>query len=65
MAVIYLIAGFYFLVHPILGVAAFTLALAIFLVLEGVTDLIAYSRIAVRREWDGFSSTASSRQYSA
>ena len=42
VAVIYLIAGFYFLLHPILGVAAFTLALAIFFVLEGVTDLIAY-----------------------
>jgi len=42
VAVIYLIAGFYFLVHPILGVAAFTLALAIFFVLEGVTDLVAY-----------------------
>lgn len=42
VAVIYLIAGFYFLLHPILGVAAFTLALAIFVVLEGITDLIAY-----------------------
>jgi len=42
VAVIYLIAGFYFLLHPILGVAAFTLALAIFFVLEGVTDLVAY-----------------------
>jgi len=42
VAIIYLIAGFYFLLHPILGVAAFTLALAIFFVLEGVTDLVAY-----------------------
>ena len=42
VAIIYLIAGFYFLLHPILGVAAFTLALAIFFVLEGATDLVAY-----------------------
>jgi len=42
VAVIYLIAGFYFLLHPILGVAAFTLALAVFFVLEGITDVVAY-----------------------
>lgn len=42
VAVIYLIVGFYFLLHPLLGVAAFTFALAIFFVLEGVSDLIGY-----------------------
>jgi uncharacterized membrane protein HdeD (DUF308 family) len=42
VAVFYLIAGLYFLLHPLLGVAAFTLALAVFFIAEGVTDLIAY-----------------------
>jgi uncharacterized membrane protein HdeD (DUF308 family) len=42
VAVLYLIVGIYFLLHPILGVAAFTFALAIFFVLEGVFDLVAY-----------------------
>jgi uncharacterized membrane protein HdeD (DUF308 family) len=42
VAVLYLIAGCYFLLHPVLGVAAFTLVLAIFFVVEGVFDLVAY-----------------------
>ncbi len=42
VAVLYLIVGIYFLLNPILGVAAFTFALAIFFVLEGVFDLVAY-----------------------
>lgn len=42
VAVVYLIAGIYFLLHPLLGVASFTLALAVFFVVEGVFDLIAY-----------------------
>src|SRR5208283_630502 len=42
VAILYLIVGLYFLLHPILGVAAFTLMLAIFFVLEGVFDLVAY-----------------------
>ncbi|MFZ0911846.1 MAG: DUF308 domain-containing protein [Candidatus Korobacteraceae bacterium] len=42
VAVLYLIAGGYFLLHPVLGVAAFTLVLAIFFVVEGVFDLVAY-----------------------
>jgi len=42
VAVLYLIVGIYFLLNPLLGVAAFTLALAIFFVLEGVFDLVAY-----------------------
>jgi uncharacterized membrane protein HdeD (DUF308 family) len=42
VAVLYLIVGIYFLLHPILGVAAFTFALAIFFVIEGVFDLVAY-----------------------
>jgi uncharacterized membrane protein HdeD (DUF308 family) len=42
VAILYLIVGIYFLLHPVLGVAAFTLALAIFFVLEGIFDLVAY-----------------------
>src|SRR5271166_1263051 len=42
VAVLYLIVGLYFLLHPLLGVAAFTLALAIFFVVEGIFDLVAY-----------------------
>ncbi len=42
VAILYLIVGIYFLLHPVLGVAAFTLALAIFFVIEGVFDLVAY-----------------------
>ena len=42
VAILYLIVGLYFLLHPVLGVAAFTLALAIFFVIEGVMDLVAY-----------------------
>jgi uncharacterized membrane protein HdeD (DUF308 family) len=42
VAVVYLIAGIYFLTHPLLGLASFTLALAFFFVAEGVVDLIAY-----------------------
>jgi uncharacterized membrane protein HdeD (DUF308 family) len=42
VAVLYLIVGLYFLVKPLLGIAAFTFALAIFFVAEGLIDLIAY-----------------------
>src|SRR5580700_3969259 len=42
VAVLYLIAGIYFLMHPVIGVAGFTLALAFFFVAEGVMDLAAY-----------------------
>jgi uncharacterized membrane protein HdeD (DUF308 family) len=42
VAILYLIYGIYFLLHPLLGVAAFTLALAVFFVVEGVFDLVAY-----------------------
>ncbi len=42
VAILYLIVGVYFLLHPLLGVAAFTFALAVFFVIEGVFDLVAY-----------------------
>jgi uncharacterized membrane protein HdeD (DUF308 family) len=44
VAVLYLIVGLYFLLNPLLGVAAFTFALAIFFVAEGLVDLVAYFR---------------------
>jgi uncharacterized membrane protein HdeD (DUF308 family) len=42
VALLYLVAGAYLLTHPTLGVAGFTLVLAIFLFAEGVTDVVAY-----------------------
>lgn len=42
VAILYLIVGIYFLMHPLIGVAGFTLALAFFFVAEGVMDLVAY-----------------------
>ena len=42
VGVLYLIAGLYFVINPLLGVAAFTFALAIFFVAEGLVDLVAY-----------------------
>ena len=42
VAIAYLIVGIYFLLHPVIGVAAFTFALAVFFVVEGVFDLVAY-----------------------
>ncbi len=42
VAILYLIVGIYFLLHPLIGVAAFTFALAVFFVVEGIFDLVAY-----------------------
>jgi uncharacterized membrane protein HdeD (DUF308 family) len=42
VAVLYLIVGLYFVLNPLLGVAAFTFWLAIFFVAEGLVDLVAY-----------------------
>lgn len=42
VAIAYLIAGIYFLMNPVIGVAGFTLALAIFFTVEGIFDLGAY-----------------------
>jgi uncharacterized membrane protein HdeD (DUF308 family) len=42
VAVLYLTAGAYLIAHPALGVAGFTLALAIFLCAEGATDVVTY-----------------------
>jgi uncharacterized membrane protein HdeD (DUF308 family) len=45
VAILYIIVGLYLRVHPLLGVAAFTLALAIFFVIEGIFDLAEYFKI--------------------
>jgi uncharacterized membrane protein HdeD (DUF308 family) len=42
VAILYVAVGIYFLLNPLLGVASFTLALAIFFVAEGVLDLVIY-----------------------
>jgi uncharacterized membrane protein HdeD (DUF308 family) len=42
VSVLYLAAGAYLIDHPALGVAGFTLALAIFLCAEGAMDVVAY-----------------------
>ena len=42
VAILYLVFGFYLLVHPMPSVAALTLVLTAFFVAEGVTDVVAY-----------------------
>jgi len=42
VAVLYVVFGVYLLTHPLLGVAAFTLALAFLFMAEGVMDLGSY-----------------------
>jgi uncharacterized membrane protein HdeD (DUF308 family) len=42
LAVLYGIAGFYLLTHPLLGVVSLTLVLAIFFVLEGIIEIALY-----------------------
>ena len=45
VALLYLGVGIYFLIHPLLGMATLTLALAIFFLGEGVADLITYFKV--------------------
>jgi len=42
VALLYLVVGLYFVTHPVLGVASLTFAIAIFFLVEGVMDLVAY-----------------------
>jgi uncharacterized membrane protein HdeD (DUF308 family) len=53
VAAVYLVAGLYFVFHPLIGVASFTLALAWFFVAEGVLDVVTYfqNRSAVGAGW--------------
>jgi uncharacterized membrane protein HdeD (DUF308 family) len=45
IAMLYLIGGFYFLGHPLLGVGALTLLLAAIILAEGVLEIISYFRM--------------------
>jgi uncharacterized membrane protein HdeD (DUF308 family) len=53
VALLYLVVGISFVVHPLSGVAGLTLMLGIFFVIEGIFDLIAYfqNRGAVGSGW--------------
>ena len=42
LAVLYVAAGIYLLIHPLLGVVSLTLVLAVFLVLEGIVEIALY-----------------------
>jgi uncharacterized membrane protein HdeD (DUF308 family) len=44
IALFYLIAGIYFIAHPVLGMAALTLGIAVFFLAEGIADLVVYFR---------------------
>ena len=48
VAVLYLVAGIYLLLHPFLAVVALTLALAAFFLIQGVLELTEY--FAIRKE---------------
>ena len=53
VALLYLVVGLSFIIHPLNGVAGLTLVLGIFLIIEGVFDLIAYfqNRSAAGSGW--------------
>jgi uncharacterized membrane protein HdeD (DUF308 family) len=42
VAIVYVVGGFYFLTHPLLGLGTLTLFLAVILVMEAILELIAY-----------------------
>jgi uncharacterized membrane protein HdeD (DUF308 family) len=42
LGVLYLLAGIYLLINPLLGVVSLTLVLAVFLVLEGIIEIALY-----------------------
>jgi uncharacterized membrane protein HdeD (DUF308 family) len=45
LAIVYGVAGFYMLTHRLLGVVSLTLLLAIFLVIEGIVEIVLYFNI--------------------
>jgi len=53
LAIVYGVAGFYMLMNPLLGVLSLTLVLAVFLLFEGVLELVFYFRIrrTAHAEW--------------
>ena len=44
IGVVYLVAAFYLLVHPVSGILAITLILAVYIAIEGIFELLIYSR---------------------
>ena len=45
IGIVYLIAGFYMLAHPLAGMAVLTLVLAVYILFEGIFELVVYSRV--------------------
>jgi uncharacterized membrane protein HdeD (DUF308 family) len=45
IGIVYLIAGFYMLFHPLAGMVVLTLVLAVYILFEGVFELVVYSRL--------------------
>jgi len=45
LAIAYGVAGFYMVTHPLLGMVSLTLLLAIFLVVEGIVEIVLYFSI--------------------
>ena len=53
IAILYIAVGGYLLVHPLMGLAGLTLMLAVFFLIEGVTDIgtFIWTRKSVGSEW--------------
>ena len=45
IGIVYLIAGFYMLAHPLAGMAVLTLVLAVYILFEGIFELVVYSQV--------------------
>ena len=54
LAICYGIAGVYLLVHPLLGVISLTLVLALFLLAEGILEIILYFNVRKKAENSGW-----------
>src|SRR5262245_53044929 len=51
LAVLYVVAGLYFLTHPQLGLGSLTLFLAVILLIEGIVWVVAYFRLPTGNGW--------------
>jgi uncharacterized membrane protein HdeD (DUF308 family) len=60
----YLIFGLYLLMHPVLGVATLTLALASLFLIDGILEIVLFLRMPSLRGRAGCSLTGSSHSYS-
>ncbi|MGA8529025.1 MAG: DUF308 domain-containing protein [Acidobacteriaceae bacterium] len=45
IGIAYAVAGFYLLLHPVLGIVALTLVLAFYIAVEGFLEIVAWSRL--------------------